>query len=200
MTDQEIAQYAYNAGFRGHDLAVAVAITHPESSGNPNARGSVTSSDPGGWGLWQITPGNSALLDPQANANAAFAKYRNRGFQPWTTYNNGAYSQYMPQATIAANNVMGSMTSTTSPPAPSNAFDATSTGNAITNAGTGVVGNLKVVAMHILNSVTLLAGFAIVAVGIGLIAVLYMRNTASGRALYGSLKKGVTTGIMVVAK
>lgn len=61
-----------------------------------------------GWGLWQITPGNSvpsagidkALLTGPANADAAVSKYRGSGssFRPWTTYTSGAYAKYLQAA------------------------------------------------------------------------------------------------------
>lgn len=56
-----------------------------------------------GWGLWQITPGDSepqigtdkALLSPLTNAKAAVAKYNSGGLSQWTTYTSGAYRQYL---------------------------------------------------------------------------------------------------------
>ena len=57
-----------------------------------------------GWGIWQITPGDSepqfgvdrALLDPHRNAEAAVAKERSQGLGAWTTYTSGAYKAFMP--------------------------------------------------------------------------------------------------------
>ena len=56
-----------------------------------------------GWGIWQVTPGNSvpsigvdnALLNPTVNAKAAVAKEQSQGLGAWTTYTSGAYQQYM---------------------------------------------------------------------------------------------------------
>ena len=50
-----------------------------------------------GWGTWQITPGDEipsvgvdhALLDLNTNAKAAYYLWCRRGYEPWTTYNNG---------------------------------------------------------------------------------------------------------------
>lgn len=83
---------------------VAAAITGAESSFLPGnmllgAPYSVT-----GWGLWQITPGDSEprygqdyqLLDPWNNAEAAVAKYDASGFLPWTVYTSGVYEAYLP--------------------------------------------------------------------------------------------------------
>lgn len=58
-----------------------------------------------GWGLWQITPGDSepqfgvdqALLDPHRNAEAAVAKERSQGLGAWATYTSGAYLSFMPK-------------------------------------------------------------------------------------------------------
>lgn len=48
-----------------------------------------------GWGYWQITPGGPQYLDPMTNARMAVSDYRGRGFEPWTTYNDGAYRQFL---------------------------------------------------------------------------------------------------------
>jgi len=66
-------------------------------------------SNRAGWGLWQITCGNSVpqygidfqILDPWNNAEAAVAKYEAdvraglNGFDPWSTYTSGAYKRYL---------------------------------------------------------------------------------------------------------
>jgi cell wall-associated NlpC family hydrolase len=57
-----------------------------------------------GWGIWQITPGDSEpsigvdrqLLDPHVNARAAVAKEESQGLGAWTTYTSGAYKRFMP--------------------------------------------------------------------------------------------------------
>jgi hypothetical protein len=88
---------------------IAAAITGAEASFLPGIiQGGVDYCGPGadraGWGLWQITCGNSVpqfgtdfqLLDPWNNAEAAVAKYDAAGgFAPWTTYLTGAYLQYL---------------------------------------------------------------------------------------------------------
>jgi hypothetical protein len=89
---------------------VMTAISLAESSGNPS---SIQSGQPyatTGWGLWQITPGNSEpsvgtdhdLLDPSKNAEAAYLKYKtpgpNGGLAQWTTYTGGAYKKYLQSA------------------------------------------------------------------------------------------------------
>jgi hypothetical protein len=90
-----ITRLAKKAGFTGQDLTTAVEIAFAESGGDPNAIGDSGHS----FGLWQIDRQfhpefkTWKLLEPQANACAAYAVYcaRNRTFQPWSTYNDGKY-------------------------------------------------------------------------------------------------------------
>lgn len=87
------------------DLAsTAAAITAAESRFEP---GIIQAGEPfaqTGWGLWQITPGNSSpseygsdyqLLDPWNNAEAAVWKYEQQGLDAWSTYFDGAYKSYV---------------------------------------------------------------------------------------------------------
>jgi hypothetical protein len=101
LTNQELQQLAYNAGFTGSAVTTAAAIAKAESSGIPNA---YNAADPGGSvGLMQINGAahpnydQNALLDPQTNMNAAFATYTaaRNSFGPWSTYGSGAYQQYL---------------------------------------------------------------------------------------------------------
>ena len=55
------------------------------------------------WGYFQINtvhltrPGLNLrdLLDCRANIDLAYQFYQERGFQPWSTYNNGAYRRFL---------------------------------------------------------------------------------------------------------
>jgi hypothetical protein len=104
LSSAQIRTYATNAGFQGSDLDTAVAVALAESSGNPAAVGDLNVTPGGSIGLWQVNlaahPEYTAaqLKDPQTNANAAFAIYQAAGnsFSPWTTFNTGAYMQYLP--------------------------------------------------------------------------------------------------------
>lgn len=104
LTPAQIAAYASAAGFTGSALDTATAIALAESSGNPYVVGDTSITPGGSVGLWQINlaahPEYSAadLLDPQANANAAYAVYQQAGgtFSPWTTFNTGAYAANLP--------------------------------------------------------------------------------------------------------
>lgn len=99
LSAAQVASFAYAAGWRGTDLTIAVAITMPESGADTTAVQQGQPAATTGWGLWQITPGNSGLLDPAKNAAAAFAKYRaSHGFSPWTTFVGGQYLPFMPWA------------------------------------------------------------------------------------------------------
>jgi hypothetical protein len=75
---------------------IAAAIAMAESGGdNVKQQGQPAATT--GWGIWQITPGDSSLLDPTTNAKAAVAKYKAAGntFQPWTTFTSGKYFQFL---------------------------------------------------------------------------------------------------------
>ncbi|HLX46781.1 MAG TPA: hypothetical protein VKS82_00440 [Streptosporangiaceae bacterium] len=88
---------------------IAAAITGAESSFLPGIiQPGVDYCGPGadraGWGLWQITCGNSVpqygtdfqILDPWNNAEEAVYKYDQAGgFSPWSTYTSGAYTAYL---------------------------------------------------------------------------------------------------------
>jgi hypothetical protein len=110
LTGQEIMQLAADAGFDGADLSTAVAVALAESSGNPNALGDLNITPGGSVGLWQVNLKyhpeytETELLDPQTNANAAFAIYQAAGnsFTPWSTFKSGAYLAYAPQPSGAS--------------------------------------------------------------------------------------------------
>jgi hypothetical protein len=99
-----LADLARQAGFPESEIPTAVAVAMAESGGNPNAYG-----DPqygGSIGLWQINlPAHPDLAqqfnldDPLQNAKAAYQVWVNAGgrWTPWTTYNTGAYRQYLGQ-------------------------------------------------------------------------------------------------------
>lgn len=100
----QIQQLWISAGGSAATAPIAAAITMPEAGRRPGAVQAGQPYQTTGWGLWQITPGNSVpsagidnqLLVPLNNAKAAVAKYKDAGgFSPWVTYMNGAYSQYL---------------------------------------------------------------------------------------------------------
>jgi len=99
-----IGGYWELAGGPSSVAETAEAITGAESSFLP---GIIQPDMPyflTGWGLWQITPGDSVpalgedyqLLDPWNNAEAAVSKYDDAGgFWPWTTYVDGDYLGFL---------------------------------------------------------------------------------------------------------
>lgn len=125
-TDGQLAEAAWNAGFRSlTELATIVAIAHPESGGCDKVQAGEPYADTG-YGVWQITPGDSvpqcgvdnALLSLQANACAAWVKYRDAGysFAPWTTWQLGLEQPYMASARVSAQSVIDAHQSPPPPP------------------------------------------------------------------------------------
>ena len=106
LSDQQLTQLAYDAGFRGEALRWAVAIAKAESGGNPSAYNpelaAGTTPGSGSRGLWQIYGtahpqyNSSIAFDPVVNARAAYQVYREAGnrFTPWSTFTNGSAAQY----------------------------------------------------------------------------------------------------------
>lgn len=112
LSAAQIFTIARIAGFSPPDAVVATAITMPEAGANADAIQAGQPYSTTGWGLWQITPGNSVpsvaidygLLIPQNNADAAFIKFRGarNTFRPWTTWTSGKYLKWMGWAQAGA--------------------------------------------------------------------------------------------------
>lgn len=94
LSGEQIATFAYNAGFRGDDLVKVVAISKRESNWKPSAYNGNAGTGDASYGLMQINmlgdlgPARLAqfglssydqLLDPQTNMNAAYALYTRSG-------------------------------------------------------------------------------------------------------------------------
>lgn len=100
LSPQAIRAHAYAAGFRGADLDKMVAIAlHESGGGNPNAISST-----GDYGLTQINAkahgmdvAKSTLGNPGRAMELAYGLYSKAGntFRDWSSYNSGAYKQYM---------------------------------------------------------------------------------------------------------
>lgn len=106
LTGEQVAQIAYQAGFRGEDLVNMVAIVGRESRFDPAAR---RTDNPGGvsagtgdFGLAQINYSNwpkvkqalglthiDQLLDPLTNLRAAKLLHSGSGFAPWAAGSGG---------------------------------------------------------------------------------------------------------------
>lgn len=113
-SDLQMAAALRMAGVGPGDAAYLVATAHPESGGcNVIQQGQPYGTT--GWGIWQITPGNSepqfgvnnALLSLWPNAEAAAAKLRSQGLGAWTTITSGAYVPYFSAAKSAVGTVWG---------------------------------------------------------------------------------------------
>lgn len=105
LSAAEIAQVAYDAGFRGDGLRTAVAVALAESAGDPKAHNDTYPDN--SYGLWQINmlgamgperreqfglESNRELFQPDENAKAALAiSSGGKNWSPWTTYTSGAY-------------------------------------------------------------------------------------------------------------
>lgn len=116
LSAEQIANYAYKAGFRGHGLSTAVAVALAESAGNTKAHNAVPPDN--SYGLWQINmlgalgperrhqyhlKSNDELFDPATNARVANSiSSDGHDFGPWSTYTNGAYKKYLHKARVAA--------------------------------------------------------------------------------------------------
>lgn len=112
----EVAAVALKAGWPPGPAVIAVAITEPESGRNATIVQAGQPYATTGWGLWQITPGNSVpafgineqLLHPLNNAKAGHFKWEQSGsFEPWTTWQNGLERPYIPDAEAAVRRVTG---------------------------------------------------------------------------------------------
>ncbi|GAA0235013.1 hypothetical protein GCM10010492_37430 [Saccharothrix mutabilis subsp. mutabilis] len=112
LSPEQIARHAHDAGFRGEDLTIAVAVALAESGGDPRAHNDVPPDD--SYGLWQINmlgslgparrrefglESDRELFDPAENAKAANRiSGDGRSWTPWSTYTNGAYRRYLDEA------------------------------------------------------------------------------------------------------
>ena len=115
LTDQAAAAQADQNGRRlsayqqyacrkfGSACRVALAIQRAENTPGACEIYHYNSNGTLDWGYFQINtvhlerPGLTlrSLLDCKANIDFAYTLFQERGFQPWSTYNNGAYLRYL---------------------------------------------------------------------------------------------------------
>jgi len=112
LSPERIARHAHDAGFRGEDLTIAVAVALAESGGDPRAHNPTPPDD--SYGLWQINVLGSLgparrrelglgsdreLFDPAVNAAAARRiSGDGRSWTAWSTYTSGAYRKHLDEA------------------------------------------------------------------------------------------------------
>lgn len=101
LSAEQVSQAALAAGFTGSALDIAVAIAKAESGFRVDAINNNTNGSTDR-GLWQINSvhsqydPNRLLSDPVYNATAAFQiSSSGTNFTPWTTFNTGAYKQFL---------------------------------------------------------------------------------------------------------
>jgi Lysozyme like domain len=109
----QIAQVAKNNGFTGNGLVISVAVSEAESSGWTQAVlvDSDCSRDRGLWQInsfWHSEVSDAQAFDPNGAASAAFRiSSSGNDWTPWTTFDNGAYQQFMAEAQAAVNQLNG---------------------------------------------------------------------------------------------
>ena len=101
LTGEDVARYAYNAGFRGENLVKAVAIAYRESRWNAGSYNPNASTKDLSFGLMQINmidnlgpsrrtqfgiSSNEELYDPAVNMRAAFKMSGGTDFYAWGAY------------------------------------------------------------------------------------------------------------------
>lgn len=148
LSDAQLADVAFAAGFRGESLKIAVAVAIAESGGNASAVGDVSLED-AKWGpsigLWQVRSvkaergrGSSrdelALYDPSFNGRSAWSiSGGGKTFKPWSMYTNGRYAKFLNRSTAVAANATGGSGAIYTADSPS-----TSGGGSSTLRGSGV--------------------------------------------------------------
>src|SRR5215831_4489265 len=101
---EQLAAIWVRAGGKASQAPMAAAIAMAESGGNPNAINHNTDGSIDR-GLWQVNSvhGAQSTLDPLANAKAAVAISSNgSNWNPWVTFKNKKYQQYLSGAQTAA--------------------------------------------------------------------------------------------------
>lgn len=102
LNGEQVAKYAYDAGFRGQSLINMVAIAKRESGWDPMAHNTNAGTGDNSYGLWQINmlgslgparrmllglSSNDQLFSPAVNARAAWIiSGMGTNFTPWSTW------------------------------------------------------------------------------------------------------------------
>src|SRR5215469_3425561 len=113
LSANAVAALAKAAGVPADQLATAVAIAMAESALNPNAT-NVNTDGSVDRGLWQINNAahpdvsDSSAFNPVTAAQGMLS-ISNGGtnWEPWVTYQTGAYQQYLPEAQQAVRQIGG---------------------------------------------------------------------------------------------
>jgi hypothetical protein len=187
----QLEQFAIQGGFPASLAPTMAAIAMAESSGN-NVVQQGQPYGTTGWGLWQITPGNSvpqfgtdqALLNPVANAQAAHQKWVGQGLGAWTTYTSGAYKQFMQGNVTPANDGSTSAGAAGGAPAPGGS------GGAASDIASAVLSPIVTPFEHMFDVVmnnalyVLIIGAGLGMMGVGL--VLMLKESPAGTTVVGA--------------
>jgi hypothetical protein len=104
---EQIAKFAADAGFKGVNLQVAVAVSCAEDPSHELTAHNTKGED--SRGLWQINVARNAnpdlagmnLFDGATNARAAKIVHDRQGWTAWSVFKNQSYLLYMPRAGLA---------------------------------------------------------------------------------------------------
>jgi hypothetical protein len=110
--EQQVAQAAYDAGFRGEVLVTMIAIGMTEDTDlDPNAVSPPNHDGTRDRGIWQINSVNADILatgnwrNVKDNARMAYAIWKRQGLKAWSTYSSGKYRAHLSKARILASGV-----------------------------------------------------------------------------------------------
>lgn len=121
---KQLIKMCKDVGFTGDDLSIACAIAIAESNLDENALGDLKIANikwGPSYGLFQIRSlhnsdkyhypdslrkTDGSLFEPEINCKVAYAIYKQqKGFYPWSTFNNNKYKEYLDQVNKEINNV-----------------------------------------------------------------------------------------------
>ena len=109
----QLAKTAKQGGFSGNGWVISVAVSLAESQGRTKAVlvNTDCSHDRGLWQIsnrWHAEVSDAQSVDPVSCAKAAHTiSSGGSNWQPWTTYLNGAYQQFMSRAQAAVKQAGG---------------------------------------------------------------------------------------------
>lgn len=132
ISDVQVAQAAYNAGFRGPALVTAVAVAFGEAGRTKDQTNATALNNRGEFsvGMFQINVNGYLakrlqrwgytswidLWDPDKNARAAYKiSQGGKHFGAWSVYKHGTYLKFMNRATAAVSQVNSSGPTTGTP-------------------------------------------------------------------------------------
>lgn len=212
---QQVAQLAWDAGWRGKDAQTAVAIARAESQFDTMATNFKNLDH--SYGLWQVNmhnelgpqrrqqfglSSNEQLFDPRTNARVAFGIWKERGgFTDWSTYNEQKYQLYLNGAVFAVKQIEQGKKGTDIPsynpgdiPAGQDSFGSTP---AIPNPISGITDTVKGISDFLTNQENWFRAAAVVG-GI-ILLILAIVLIASDTLISQALKRVGKAGKVVKA-